>query len=110
LYYVGLENFKAASGCLDTAVLLGTTKVATYDLNGTLKYRLKDYEGSIKSYSKCIAMDPTHYVVKYMRAEVYMQIQNYKAALEDLEAVLKIEPKNQDYQLALKQCKEKLHI
>jgi hypothetical protein len=43
-----------------------------------------------------------------MRAIANMNLQNYKAALVDLEAVIKLEPSNQDYQFSLKKCKEML--
>lgn len=108
LYYTGLENFKSASGCLDTAILLGASYAAIFDLSGTVKYKLKDYEGAIQRYNKSLSLDVSHYDTKYMRAIAYMNLQNYKAALVDLEAVIKLEPSNQDYQFSLKKCKEML--
>lgn len=108
LYYTGLENFKAASGSLDTAILLGSSYAAIYELSGTVKYKLKDYEGALQRYNKSISLDASHYDTKYMRALTYMNLQNYKAALVDLEAVIKLEPSNQDYQFSLKKCKEML--
>jgi tetratricopeptide (TPR) repeat protein len=108
--YAIKNNYKAATGCLDTAALLGSTNVGGYLLNGSLKgFKIKDYEGSIKSYNKGIALDPSRYESRYGRALIYMDgLHNYKAALEDLELIVKKEPQNEDYLFALKECREKL--
>jgi tetratricopeptide (TPR) repeat protein len=108
--YAIKNNYKAATGCLDTAALLGSTNSVGYTLNGSIKgFKIKDYEGSIKSYNKGIALDPSRYESRYGRALVYMDgLHNYKAALEDLELIVKKEPQNEDYLFALKECREKL--
>jgi tetratricopeptide (TPR) repeat protein len=109
-YYAIKNNYKAATGCLDTAALLGSTNVGGYLLNGSIKgFKLKDYEASIKSYNKGIALDLSRYESRYGRALVYMDgLHNYKAALEDLELLVKKEPQNEDYLFALKECRDKL--
>lgn len=108
-HYAKNENYKAALGCFDTAVLIGTTKASTYSMMGSIKFNLKDNDGAIKAYSKSIALDPSDTKVRYMRALTYMdQLKNYQAALTDLEVIVKIYPNNQEYLQALKRCKEKL--
>lgn len=108
-YYVNNKDFKAALGCYDTAALIGSTNADTYSMIGSIRFSLKEYEASVKAYSKSISLDPTHNEVRYMRALVNMDnLKNYQAALVDLEAVVKAEPKNQEYLQALKDCKEKL--
>ena len=109
VYNMKVKNYKSASGCLDTAALLGSTSADGYSLNGTIKgAKLNDYEGSIKSFNKSLAINPLRYDTYYSRALVHMNFNNYKTALEDIEAALKMEPKNEKYLQALKDCKEKM--
>ncbi len=51
--YAIKNNYKAATGCLDTAALLGSTKCWWLSFKRFIKgFKIKDYEGSIKSYNR----------------------------------------------------------
>jgi tetratricopeptide (TPR) repeat protein len=108
-YYASKKDYKSSVGCYDTAAILGSTNPETYSMIGSIRFSLKEYDASVKAFTKSISLDPSKTHVKYMRAWVYMDIlKNYQAALTDLEAVVKAEPNNQEYLQALKDCKEKL--
>jgi tetratricopeptide (TPR) repeat protein len=108
-YYVSNKDYKSALGCYDTAALIGSTNADTYSMIGSIRFSFKEYEASVKAFSKAISLNPSLVEVRYMRALVYMDnLKNYQAALTDLELLVKAEPNNQDYLQALKLCKEKL--
>ncbi len=108
-YYVSNKDYKAALGCYDTAALIGSTNADTYSMIGSIRFSFKEYEATVKAFSKSISLNPSLVEVRYMRALVYMDnLKNYQAALTDLEVLVKAEPNNQDYLKALKECKEKL--
>ena len=108
-YYASKKDYKSSVGCYDTAAILGSTNPETYSMIGSIRFSLKEYDASVKAFTKSISLDPSKTHVKYMRAWVYMDnLKNYQAALTDLEAVVKAEPNNQEYLQALKDCKEKL--
>ena len=108
-YYASKKDYKSSVGCYDTAAILGSTNPETYSMIGSIRFSLKEYDASVKAFTKSITLDPSKTHVKYMRAWVYMDnLKNYQAALTDLEAVVKAEPNNQEYLQALKDCKEKL--
>ncbi len=108
-YYASKKDYKSSVGCYDTAAILGSTNAETYSMIGSIRFSLKEYDASVKAFTKSISLDPSKTHVKYMRAWVYMDnLKNYQAALTDLEAVVKAEPNNHEYLQALKDCKEKL--
>ncbi|HQS56351.1 MAG: hypothetical protein B7Y15_14790, partial [Bacteroidetes bacterium 24-39-8] len=108
-YYVSNKDYKSALGCYDTAALIGSTNADTYSMIGSIRFSFKEYEATVKAFSKSISLNPSLVEVRYMRALVYLDnLKNYQAALTDLEVLVKAEPNNQDYLQALKLCKEKL--
>jgi tetratricopeptide (TPR) repeat protein len=101
-------NFKAASGCYDTAALLGSINANMYTYNGALKKKyLNKYNEALIDFNKALALDPSSKDAKWMRGVLYLEsIKNYNAALSDFEALNKIDPTNADYIDAIKACKE----
>ncbi|MEI7735066.1 MAG: tetratricopeptide repeat protein [Ferruginibacter sp.] len=106
VYFVDLGNayydekdFKAASGCYDTAALLGSKDDFYYNLNGTIKhFELKNYEGAIKDFTKAYELQPKYNDI-YLRnrGTLYYGLKNYKAALADFEALHKLDPNDNSY-------------
>jgi tetratricopeptide (TPR) repeat protein len=108
-YYLNNEmNFKAASGCYDTAALLGSINANMYTYNGALKKKyLNKYNEALKDFNKALSLDPNSKDAKWMRGILYLEnLKDYNAALSDFEALIKIDPKNVDYIDAIKVCKE----
>jgi tetratricopeptide (TPR) repeat protein len=101
-------NFKAASGCYDTAALLGSINANMYTYNGALKKKyLNKYNEALKDFNKALSLDPNSKDAKWMRGILYLEnLKDYNAALSDFEALIKIDPKNVDYIDAIKVCKE----
>ena len=117
VYFVNLGNayydekdFKAASGCYDTAALLGSKDDFYYNLNGTIKHiNLKNYEGAIKDFTKAYDLQPKYNDI-YLRnrGTLYYELKNYKAALADFEALHKLDPDDKNYKEIIQGLKREL--
>jgi tetratricopeptide (TPR) repeat protein len=117
VYFVDLGNayhdekdFKAASGCYDTAALLGSKDDFYYNLNGTIKqFELKNYDGAIKDFTKAYELQPKYNDI-YLRnrGTLYYGLKNYKAALADFEALHKLDPNDNSYKEIIQALKREL--
>ena len=107
-YFENEKNYKAASGCYDTAALLGSINANMYTYNGAIKkLYLNKYEEALKDFNTALALDPNNKDTKMMRAALYLDnLKDYNAALSDYEALLKIDPQNTEYINIIKACKE----
>ena len=111
MYYCNnAEDYKAGSGCLDTAALLGSVNANLYYTNGIIKHnKLKNYTGALKDYTTALTLDPALRIAKEMRGLLKMnQLKDYKSALADFEALSKLDPKSEVYKNEVNECKEKL--
>ena len=109
-YLSNLEDYKKASGILDTAALLGSKNPEAYFLNGLCKqYELHNIAAALKDYSAAIAINPTFIDALKARGNLFFEEQkNYKAALADYQALQKLDPPNDLYKEFVKKANEKL--
>jgi tetratricopeptide (TPR) repeat protein len=109
-YFEYAEKPQMASGCYDTAALLGSKNAFGYYTNGLIKHSaLKNFNGALKDYTAALAIDPAYKETLVMRGHLYYnEFKNYKAALADYEALGKLDPKNEEYKGFIKGTKEKL--
>ena len=109
-YYENKNDFKAASGCFDTAAILGSVNAIGFFTNGEIKQmQFKNYNGALKDYNTALALDPMLKIVLKLRGVLYMeQFKNYKAALADFEAYSKLDPGDDDNKVFLATCKERM--
>ncbi len=108
-YYLDNElNYKAASGCYDTAALMGSVNAKMYMTSAAVKkVYLNKYNEALKDINIALTIEPTSKDAKMVRGLLYLEnLKNYNAALSDFEALIKIDPKNVDYIDALQACKE----
>jgi tetratricopeptide (TPR) repeat protein len=111
LFYVkNLEEYKKASGILDTAALLGSKNELGYYYNGLCKqYAMANVKGALNDYSIAIQLKPDFKEVILIRGDLLMnEFKNYSAALADYEVLKKLDPKNDIYFHKIKECKEKM--
>jgi tetratricopeptide (TPR) repeat protein len=108
-YYLDNElNYKAASGCYDTAALMGSVNAKMYTTSAAVKkVYLNKYNEALKDINTALTLEPNSKDAKMVRGLLYLEnLKNYNAALSDFEALIKIDPTNADYIDALKACKE----
>jgi len=109
-YAENAEDYKKASGCYDTAALLGSVNVSGYVANGEIKYlKLNNNAGALKDFNTALSLEPANKNALAARAYFYYEIKNYKAALTDFEAFKKLDPGNEENNGNIKICKEKLN-
>lgn len=104
------EDYKKASGCYDTAAILGSVNVSGYLANGVIKYlKLNNYAGALKDFNTALSLEPANKDALTYRGILYfVGLKNYKAALADFEAFKKLDPNNEENNNNIKACKEKL--
>ena len=108
-YYDNEKDFKKASGCYDTAAILGSVNVSGYVANGEIKYlKLNDNNGALKEFNTALSLEPANKNALSARGYFYFEIKNYKAALADFETYKKLDPKNEENNNNILACKEKL--
>lgn len=110
-YYSDNEmDYKKASGCYDTAAILGSVNVSGYLTNAEIKYiKLNNNEGALKDFNAALLLEPANMDALTRRGIFYFEaLKNYKAALVDFETFKKLEPNNEDNNNNIKACKEKL--
>ncbi len=110
-YYSDNElDYKKASGCYDTAAILGSVNISGYLINAEIKYiKLNNNEGALKDFNAALSLEPVNKDALTRRGIFYFEaLKNYKAALADFETVKKLEPNNEDNNNNIKACKEKL--
>ena len=108
-YYDNEKDFKKASGCYDTAAILGSVNVSGYIANGEIKYiKLNDNNGALKEFNTALSLEPANKNALSARGYFYFEIKNYKAALADFETYKKLDPKNEENNNNILACKEKL--
>lgn len=109
-YIKNVEDYKKASGILDTAALIGSKNELCYYLNGLCKqYALDNLKGALTDYTIAVQLKPDFKDVLLKRGDLLMnEFKNYTSALIDYEALNKLEPKNDIYLSKIKECKEKM--
>ena len=108
-HYLEQKNYKSASGCFDTAALLGSRDITLYSVNGTLKYtKLNNKIGALKDFNIALTIDPLNKEVLTNRGFYYFEIADYNAALADFLAVKKIDPTNEKNIQYIEACKDKI--
>jgi tetratricopeptide (TPR) repeat protein len=110
-YYSDNEmDYKKASGCYDTAAILGSVNISGYLTNAEIKYiKLNNNEGALKDFNTALTLEPANKDGLNRRGIFYFEaLKNYKAALADFESFKKLEPNNEDNNNNIKACKEKL--
>jgi tetratricopeptide (TPR) repeat protein len=108
-YYDNEKDFKRASGCYDTAAILGSVNVSGYVANGEIKYiKLNDNNGALKEFNTALSLEPANKNALSARGYFYFEIKNYKAALADFETFKKLDPNNEENNSNIQACKEKL--
>lgn len=109
-YLNNLEDYKKASGILDTTALLGSKNSEAYFLNGLCKqYALNNIDGALKDYSAALTLNPTFIGALKARGNLFFEEQkNYKAALADYQVLQKLDPANELYKEFVKKANEKL--
>jgi tetratricopeptide (TPR) repeat protein len=109
-YYENKSDFKAASGCFDTAAILGSVNAIGFFTNGFIKHdQLKNYNGALKDYNNALALNPSLKEVLKLRGALYMeQFKNYKAAMADFETYSKLDPNDEDNKVFIATCKERM--
>lgn len=110
-YYSDNEkDYKKASGCYDTAAILGSVNVSGYLTNAEIKYiKLNNNEGALKDFNKALSLAPANTDALNRRGIFYFEgLKNYKAALADFEAIKKLSPNDKENAINIEACKEKL--
>ena len=109
-YFDNEQDYKKASGCYDTAAILGSVNVSGYLTNGEIKYiKLNNNEGALKDFNKAVALEPANKDALNRRGIFYFEgLKNYKAALADFESVKKLNPNDKVNNSNIEACKEKL--
>ena len=110
-YYSDNEkDYKKASGCFDTAAILGSVNISGYLTNAEIKYiKLNNYEGALKDFNKALSLEPANTDALNRRGIFYFEgLKNYKAALADFEAIKKLTPNDKENASNIDACKEKL--
>ena len=104
------QDYKKASGCYDTAVILGSVNVSGYLTNGEIKYiKLNNNEGALKDFNRALLLEPANKDALNRRGIFYFEgLKNYKAALADFESVKKLNPNDKVNNSNIEACKEKL--
>jgi tetratricopeptide (TPR) repeat protein len=107
--YLDQSNYKNASGCFDTAALLGSRDIILYIANGNLKYtKLNNKIGALKDFNIALTIDPLNIEALTNRGFYYFEIADYNAALADFLAVKKIDPTNEKNIQYIEACKDKI--
>ena len=80
-----LEEYDTAVKCMEKALDLEDDNSEFYYIYADLKYKLKDWEASIKAYEKVSAMDPMHADIWADLADAYLETGQPRKAEEVLE-------------------------
>jgi tetratricopeptide (TPR) repeat protein len=71
--------------------------------------QLKDYDKALHDYSEAIKLSPEEPKYYQVRAIIYQTKGDFKAALADVDKILKLDPGNQDAQQRKRFFEAKLH-
>ncbi|XP_032996225.1 LON peptidase N-terminal domain and RING finger protein 1-like isoform X1 [Lacerta agilis] len=77
--------------CLDKGTQVARLKTDLQEL-----LRSRDYRGALRSVQKAVALAPDDLMLRLCRSEVYVALQQYPDALEDLEVLCRQEPEESE--------------
>lgn len=94
--YASYGQFKEAEKELKELMRIEPNYFLNYDRLGEIYLEQKKYESALEAYSKLLQSDKLAYMGHIGRAEVYMDMQNLRAAREELKNANKLKPNNKE--------------
>jgi tetratricopeptide (TPR) repeat protein/S1-C subfamily serine protease len=79
----GSEGRTSSSGDIDSGLK-----------QGEARFNAGDYQGAVTVYSRVIAQQPTSLKAYAGRAQAYVKLQNFQAAINDVEKIIELQPNN----------------
>lgn len=99
--YEHLENQDSALYYLDMAISEQKNEDVAYFVKGKLMNDLSKFDEALVCYEKCIELKPKNWVYYRHRLDVYLRLEQYDVALEQIEKLRKLNPdEHQEINLA----------